>query len=184
MGYSIELYFDPLFEEKIYRLWDDLAKSGVPSILQQIGSRPHLSLAVLETIDEIEVPGLLEGFIRSYARFFIEFNAFGLIPGDRQAVFLAPVPGLSLLEMQQSLYRLLHQSGYVPVERYKPDKWLPHCTISKELSPSGALQTIEICQNWSLTGTAGVVELGVIEFRPRREIQTLSLKSEGSMIKI
>lgn len=38
---------------------------------------------------------------------------------------------------------------------------------------------MEICQNRSLTGTAGVVELGVIEFRPRREIQTLSLKSEG-----
>jgi hypothetical protein len=59
MGYSIELYFDPRFEEKIRRLWNDLAESGVPSILHQIGSRPHLSLAVLENIPEVQVSNLL-----------------------------------------------------------------------------------------------------------------------------
>lgn len=44
MGYSIELYLESGFEEKLRSLWDDLEKAGVPSILQKIGSRPHLSL--------------------------------------------------------------------------------------------------------------------------------------------
>ena len=107
MGYSIELYFDLQFEDKIRRLWNDLAESGVPSILHQIGSRPHLSLAVLESIQEVQVTNLLGKFVQKYSEFSIEFPAIALIPGEQKTVVLAPTTNLVLLEMQRTLYHLL-----------------------------------------------------------------------------
>ncbi len=177
MGYSIELYFDLQFEDKIRRLWNDLAESGVPSILHQIGSRPHISLAVLESIKDVQVSQLVGKFIQKYSEFSIEFPAIALIPGEQKTVFLAPITNLILLEMQRTLYHLLKNNSFFPLERYEPNKWLPHCSISKELSSSDALKTVNISQNSTVTGTAKVIELGIIEFRPRKEIISYGLKN-------
>jgi len=176
MGYSIELYFDLQFEEKIRLLWDELAVAGVPSILQIIDSRPHISIAVLENIDEVQVSILFENFIKKIPEFVIEFPAIALIPGKQQTVFLAPATNILIIEMQRSLYNLLLKNSYPPLERYRPNKWLPHCSISKELSSLDSLTTIEICQKSSVTGMAKVVEAGFIEFRPRKEIKRVGLK--------
>ncbi|WP_300668449.1 2'-5' RNA ligase family protein [Desulfoluna sp.] len=171
MGYSIELYFDRQFETKIRLLWTQLAESGVPSILHKIGSRPHISLAVLDTIDVGQVVNLLDAFSQESSSFCLEFSAIGLIPGDLQSVFLAPVPTSALLEMQSALYRLLQDHGCLPRDHYKPNLWLPHCTISKELIASDALKTVGMCQAGSVIGMAHIIELGLIEFRPRKKIK-------------
>lgn len=178
MGYSIELYFDFQFEEKIRLLWDKLAEAGVPSILHRIGSRPHISLAVIESIHEVQVSNLFEDFFKEFSEFFIEFPAIALIPGKQQAVFLAPATNILIFEMQRTLYYLLQKSGYPSLERYEPNKWLPHCSISKELSSTDALTTVAICQNSSVTGMTKVIEAGIIEFRPRKEIKKFGLKND------
>lgn len=178
MGYSIELYFDIHFEEKIRLLWDELAEDSVPSILHRIGSRPHMSLYVLETIHEVQVSNLLLKFIKEFSEFFINFPAIALFPGKQRTVFLAPTTNVILLEMQRTLYNLLQKSGYFPLERYEPNKWFPHCSISKELSCSDAIKTVDICQKFSVTGMAKIIELGLIEFRPRKEIKKFVLKND------
>jgi len=175
MGYSIELYFDPSFEATIRRTWDALAASGVPSVLQQIGGRPHLSLAVLASIDERIIIRLAEAYSKEFSQFPITFPAISLIPGEQHTVFLSPVPSGSLLDMQQRLYSLLDACGHPPFERYTPERWLPHCTLSKELSSPDALRTMDLCRQNAVTGTAEIREVGVIEFRPRRELCTFHL---------
>jgi len=175
MGYSIELYFDPAFETTIRRAWDALAVSGVPSVLQQIGGRPHLSLAVLASIDEKMILGLVEAYSKAFFQCPITFPAISLIPGEQHTVILSPVPSRPLLEMQQRLYSLLDECGQPPFERYAPERWLPHCTLSKELSGPDAMRTMELCRQSLVTGVAEMREVGVIEFRPRRELGTFSL---------
>lgn len=177
MSYSIELYFDCHFEQKICHLWDQLSAAGVPSIVQMMGGRPHISLAVLEAIDEEQATNLLEAFVNGFSQFKIEFPAIGLIPGCQQTVYLAPVISASLLEIQKQLFQLLESHNSIPFERYQPNNWLPHCTLSKELTACNALTTLGICQSAALTGTAQVIELGLIEFRPRREIKTFVLEA-------
>ncbi len=176
MGYSIELYFESKFEQNIRSLWDELAEAGVPSILHRIDSRPHISLAVLANIHEDRISELFDNFIKQYSAFFIEFPVIALIPGKQQTVFLAPATNIILLQMQRTLCNLLRKSGNPPLERYEPKNWLPHCSISKELSSSDALTTIEICQNSPVTEMTMVIETGIIEFRPRREIKKFGLK--------
>lgn len=177
MGYSIELYFDHEFETRFIEIWKKLEEYDVPSILQKIGSKPHISLSVLDSINEFQALELIEKFADRLSQFEIEFPAIGLIPGNSQTVFLAPTVNSKIIEVQKALYQQLQLVGLKPRKCYEPSNWLPHCTISKELSSSEALKTIEICQNNSLTGKAGVIELGFIEFRPRKEIKKVRLIS-------
>jgi hypothetical protein len=41
---------------------------------------------------------------------------------------------------------------------------------------SDALTTVEILQNSSITGMTKVIQAGIIEFRPRKEIERFGLK--------
>ncbi len=69
MGYSIELYFEKRFDEKILLLWNRLKELGLPSVFKDINSKPHLSLAVLENIDEKKILEVFDTFIKSYTSF-------------------------------------------------------------------------------------------------------------------
>ncbi|MGD9009418.1 MAG: 2'-5' RNA ligase family protein [Desulfobacteraceae bacterium] len=175
MGYSIELYFEHDFEEKLRSLWDELERAGVPSILHKIGSCPHLSLLILDECNVDHVADLIDGAIMGRYKFPITFPAFSLIPGHQQAVFLTPVMNAELIEMQRRLYRLMVENGYSVQKYYKPHNWLPHCSISKELSPAESLKTLEVCQVSTAIGETLVTDIGFIEFRPRKVIRNYRL---------
>ena len=177
MAYSIELYFDTAFEIKIRHLWDLLNKNNVPSIMQKIGSRPHLALSVLNFIEEVEIPNIIQYLVNNHKLFGIEFPAISMIPGKSQTVFLSPSLNVQLIDMQHNLYDHLIEKGYSPQKFYIPNQWLPHCTISKELSFKETLETFTVCENYSVTGNATVTEVGIIEFRPRRELGTCHLNA-------
>jgi hypothetical protein len=175
MAYSIELYFDCEFEEKLRSLWDKLEKAGVPSILQKIDSRPHLSLLIMDKCIVEHVAEIIELGIKGYRTFPITFPAISLIAGKQQAVFLTPGINSELIAIQNGLYNLLKDAGYSIREHYEPKNWLPHCSISKELSAVEALKTIEVCQRSLTIEKAWVTDIGCIEFRPRKVIKTVGL---------
>ena len=92
MTYSIELYFDRRFEEKLRSLWDELEKAGLPSVFSN---------------------------------------------------------------------------------------WLPHCSISKGLSPAEALKTLEVCLYYGIKGETWVTDIGFIKFRPRKVIKTIGIADKN-----
>ncbi|MBI4765241.1 MAG: hypothetical protein HY787_11625 [Deltaproteobacteria bacterium] len=175
MGYSIELYFDHGFEEKLRSLWDELEKAGVPSIMQKIGSRPHLSLIIMDRCNIDHVAALIDVGIKGRFQFSLTFPAISIIPGEQQTVFLTPVINSDLIGIQKGLYNLLVEKGYCVRKQYEPNNWLPHCSISKELSSAEALKTLEVCQNRAPVGETLITDIGFIEFRPRKVIKTFSL---------
>ncbi len=175
MAFSIELYFDIEFETKIRHLWDLLRDHNIPSIMHKIGSRPHLALSILDHIEEVEIPNIIRYLATNYKQFEIEFPAISMTPGKSQAVFLSPSSNAHLIDVQHRLYEHLIKKGYTPKKFYKPNKWLPHCTISKELSSKETLETFRVCEMYKVTGKATATEVGVIEFRPRKEIEKCHL---------
>ncbi len=177
MAYSIELYFNHAFEEKIHRLWDVLRKNNVPSIMQKIGSRPHIALSILDDIAEEKIPDIIHYIGDHYPQFEIDFPAISMIPGKSQAVFLSPSQTERLTTIQGSLHEYLLKKGHTPREHYYPDQWLPHVTISKELSFKQTLETLKACEHCPVTGNATVIEAGIIEFRPRKQIETCRLNA-------
>ncbi len=177
MAYSIELYFNHAFEKKIRDLWDLLNRNNVPSIMQKIGSRPHIALSILDDIAEEKIPGIIHYIGDHYLQFEIEFPAISMIPGKSQAVFLSSSQNEKLTKLQGSLHGYLLKKGHTPRELYYPGQWLPHVTISKELSFKETLETFKACEHCPVTGNATVIEAGIIEFRPRKEIVTCRLNA-------
>ena len=177
MKYSIELYFERRFEEKLRSLWDELERAGVPSILSKIGSRPHLTLIILDNCDKGHVASLIDRHVRGRFKFPLTFPAFSVIHGVRNSVFLTPVIKPELIDIQRSLYNLIQENGHSIQKHYEPHNWLPHCSISKELSPAEALKTLEVCLYCGIKGETTVTEIGFIEFRPRKVIKTAGLSN-------
>ncbi len=114
MAYSIEIYFDTEFEKKLLNLWDKLNEHSIPSIMHRIGSRPHLALSILDSIEERKIPKILQYLSTNVKQFGIEFPAISMTPGENQAVFLAPTFNAQLFKIQKSLYDYLLKSGDAP----------------------------------------------------------------------
>ena len=173
MTYSIELYFDRRFEEKLRSLWDELEKVGLPSIFS---SRPHLAF-ILDRC--VHVAGLIDRHVKGHFKFSIVFPAFSIIPGVRNSVFLTPVIKPELIDIQRKIAHLLEENGYAIQKHYEPHNWLPHCSISKGLSPAEALKTLEVCLYHGIKGKTWVTDIGFIKFRPRKVIKTIGMADKN-----
>ena len=126
------------------------------------------------------VASLLDIGIKRLCKFPIIFPAFSIIPGNQQSVFLTPTINQGLIDVQKSLYDLLIENGYSTRKHYRLHNWLPHCSISKELSPKEAQKTLEVCLNFATIRETLVTKIGFIEFRPRKVIKTICLADSNN----
>ena len=62
MGFAIELYFDPQTKRNLLDLRKILTTAGVQPVLDEIGDRPHISLAVFSQVDPDELLDELKDF--------------------------------------------------------------------------------------------------------------------------
>ncbi|MFO7570123.1 MAG: hypothetical protein R6W75_10040 [Smithellaceae bacterium] len=173
--YTIEFYFDATFEAMLMNVWDKLAEAGVPSYYQARGVRPHLTVAVLEHGDEVQICPIVKTFAQALPPLSITFVGVVLLPGSRCSVGLELIVTKELLDLQAALYDQLYTSGNPPVDRYAPDLWMPRGSISKNLSYPDALRTVEVCGQHIQFGSARLRELGFAEFNPRRQIMDWAL---------
>ena len=61
MPYAIELYFDPETEHAIRKFRGVLASGGIRPILDELGDRPHISLALIADLDANQMATELAG---------------------------------------------------------------------------------------------------------------------------
>ncbi len=175
MGYAIELYFDRETEKRVSQLWDELAAQDVSAVLPSIGSRPHISLAVLNDV----VPSALENVLRQTALAGepIELNlaAVGTFPTAEGVVFLAPSMADGLIELYREVYRNIQELGLPVNPYYRPGRWVPHCTVASDVSRPLLYRATEITLESGVFGPAQLRSIGLIEFRPVHELFEFNL---------
>jgi hypothetical protein len=135
-----------------------------------VGVRPHLTLAVLEQCNEDRLCPIVKNFSRLLPALTITFVGVGLISHNLCDVHLEPIVTKELLDIHATLYEELCAGGNPPVDRYTPGRWMPRGSMSKKLSFTDALRTVEICGTHTHFGTARIAELCFAEFNPRRNI--------------
>src|SRR5262245_52848517 len=87
MGFAVEMYFDQKTEKALRELCKVLADAGVRSVLDEIGDRPHISLAVFSQVD---VDALLEEtgrFATDTRPMPITLSAIGAFPSAEAVLF-------------------------------------------------------------------------------------------------
>ena len=144
MALALELGLDGDADGAVRGLWSQLETDGVPSLASYLdGIRPHVSLVVSDDHDGLrgcahELRPLLE-------QLPVSLTSPGVFPGQMPVLFLAVTPSEPLLRMHGRVGRLLTDRGVDVWPHYRPDVWLPHCTLSMGVPPAQLGAAIERC---------------------------------------
>ncbi len=130
MVHTIELLFDGDTEATIRRIWDDLAAANIPS--QAPASRPHVTLAVAERIDQV-----VDELLKPVSQRLPLDAAIGapVLFGRANVVFARLiVPTNELLDLHAEVHRLCgpHMAPG-PMANSLPGRWTPHVTLARRV---------------------------------------------------
>lgn len=170
IGYAVELYFDAEGEERIRRLWRGLATVGISDVLEKSGGRPHISLAVFGDVEVGRLQEVVEGFAQELPPLRVNLASVGTFPTPEGVVFLAPVVSRALLALHESFSERLAVHKLVAQPYYRAGRWVPHCTVGQSLASGQITAAVEFCRYADVYGRYDLVEMGMVEFRPVKQI--------------
>ena len=174
MPYAVELFLDPATEQRVRRIWERLAGIGI-SYLHGSGSRPHVSLAVCDSIDTDATIELLNRFAEDTSGFPITFSSIGIFPAEQPVLFLAPKVTIPLLELHASFMDSFEPMATRIWPNYAPSEWIPHCTLAVACPHECVEEALSICREEILPFTAEIMEIGFVEFRPVKPLHSAAL---------
>jgi len=170
MGYAVELFLRVDESQAIQRLF-----ATTQSVLANIGTTPHVSLAAFEDVDVAKLTEIVRDFAAHTARFTLRLSSVGMFPGRENVVFLAPVVTASLLEVHAALHARLAADGLSCDPRYLPGAWVPHCAITVEEPIVRTLETIKEIHDADVLGEYTMDNVNVVRYRPVITLSTFHL---------
>ncbi len=177
MPIAVEFYFDDAFCDRVGEIWQQMSAAGLGEWVRQIGTEPHLSLAVFD--DDVDRDALMEvtgQFAHGFRSLELRFASIGVFPIQENIVFLSPTPTEHLLDVHRAYHTLLDLAGLSCRPYYVPDAWVPHCTIGAKLDPEQVGPTIELCQRHFDFPPAVCTALGIVEVPPVAELARWDLR--------
>jgi 2'-5' RNA ligase len=176
MGYAIVLFFDPPSCRRIEDLRIGISKTAGLAASAEGASRPHISLALMDALETIEpVNRVLRTFSHNVFPFELKLESVGWFPTVEGVMFLAPLVTRQLLNIHESLHRLLGGEGLISMPYYLPGKWVPHCTIAVGIPPSAAARAMDEILRSDVFGCVALTEVGLVEFQPIKYLSTFPL---------
>src|SRR6476620_9490541 len=105
MGYAVLLYFDEQTERHIVDLRHALIEAGLPSQMNKMGDRPHISLAGFSEVDGNLLISVFHEFANGRQPFSVQLSAIGIFPTKENVLFLSPAPTIQLLTCHREFHR-------------------------------------------------------------------------------
>jgi hypothetical protein len=174
MPYAVHLFFDDHTDRTIRVIWQEMTDSGVAPYLGNSGNRPHISLALCDELDPGDCERRLKDFAARFKPMPVSFQTIGIFPNT--TVFTGPVVTQELLTLQREVDELLDGCCKWPeFDYYRPGKWIPHCTLAMEFEAGRLNDVLEISSHLKLPLNGQIVGLGVIEFRPVKNLFAFNL---------
>lgn len=129
MTYAIEMYFDKETEDKIMSLAHKVAENNLSTKFLEWKTRPHITLAVFNDVDENKCIDLLNEFVKEVNVIPAFLDSVAMF-NDTKTIFLNPTMTKSMYQLQADLHEKLKEFDTKGWEWYLPDGWVPHCTIA------------------------------------------------------
>lgn len=162
MPAAITLTFDAAATARIASLWDALAAAGHSTSMQRLGYVPHLTLLVWPDA----AADALAGQVRALARLVppqISIATLGVVPGERDLLWLGVVPTQPLLALHAALADCIDQ---VPHPHYRIGAWMPHITLADDLAPARIGAAIACVDCLATVAHARIAAIEVVSFPP------------------
>ena len=129
MQYAIELYFDKETEKTLFQLAQRVAEEKLSTKFMEWKTRPHLTLACFNDVDEDACAEQLMAFAQSHQRVPAYIGSIGMF-NDTKTIFASPIMNRSMYQLQAELHAQLKEFDANGWEWYCPDRWVPHCTLA------------------------------------------------------
>jgi 2'-5' RNA ligase len=110
----------------------------------------------------------VRAFAAETAPLEITFDRAGSFTGG--VVYLAPAPSAGLRRLHAAFHARCEDLSRSVWHHYQPDFWMPHLTLAMDLEPSQVAPALAIAETIRLPLPARLVEVGIVEFRPVREL--------------
>lgn len=176
MGYAIELFYDDEAEQAVRKVWDGIGTALGKASLSELGARPHVSLAVYD--DDLVTTGFPEQ-LHEFAQSIYPFDSFlssvSVFTRQDGVVFLAPVVTRQLLAVHAQFHDVFSRHEKTVVAHYLPGNWVPHCTVAIDLAAPELTEAMAYCCEAFQPVTGRFQEIGLVEFRPVKELSTYKL---------
>nr|WP_308629148.1 2'-5' RNA ligase family protein [uncultured Eisenbergiella sp.] len=129
MQYAIEMYFDTATEKAIYNVANKIAERGISSKFMDWKTRPHVTLACFNDVDEDRCQKLLKDFAITHGKKPAYLGSVGMF-NDTKTIFLSPIMTKTMYDLQRELQERMNVFDTAGWEWYLPDRWVPHCTVA------------------------------------------------------
>lgn len=127
--------FDPASDGRIRDLWVRLAQAEIPSLLLTHAYLPHVSLAGCDALDVPDFAAELERFAAAEPPLAVQLATLSTFGTDEGVLFLGATKTRALLELHERFWRRLGPLMRGPWAYYRPEQWVPHCTLTFGLDP-------------------------------------------------
>lgn len=129
MKYAVELYYDKKTEKKLLDMAQRVADEKISTKFLEWKTRPHLTLACFNNVDEERCIKKLKDFAENHRTMPAYIGSIGMF-NDTKTIFVSPVMNSDMYRFQRELYENLKDFDTNGYEWYYPDRWAPHCTIA------------------------------------------------------
>lgn len=129
MQYAIELYYDKETEQKLSNLTHRVADEKLSTKFLEWKTRPHLTLACFNDVNEIKCIEQLKSFAQTHKIMPAYIGSVGMFT-DTRTIFALPIMNDSMYQFQRELYEQLKNFDATGWEWYHPNRWMPHCTLA------------------------------------------------------
>ena len=176
MNVAVELGFDAASEGRLRAIWSTLELIYGHPQRSDLGVRPHLSLAVFSGPEPVFLERELQALAGRFDSFSIHLATARSFPTAEGVVYLAPSPSESLREIHSVFHAALSERGEPGHPYYRPDAWIPHCTVATDVPPHLLDQVKEACQRAAGFGQATVESVHAVAYRPARDLCCFPLR--------
>ena len=167
MPYAIELYLNTESSKTIDEIRNKLILEGI-NIDQ--GTKPHISLGIYNEVKIEDFITELQIFSRKIKSLNVNLSSIGMFVTQEPVIYLAPTVTKELLDIHAKFHSYFEKYKNQAWDYYLPNNWVPHCTLAMNLDNDMVNRVIEICSKISLPLKAKLDRIGLIEFKPNKQL--------------
>jgi 2'-5' RNA ligase len=162
VAHAIEMFFDDQADTEVRRLWQVLAGAGLPSLATRTHRRhrPHVSLAVCESLDSADLTRLRAVLADRHP--VLELHVLGVFPGPDGVLFLGVPATMNLLALHAEAHEALAGQPVTHWPYYLPGNWVPHCGLAQDLDSDGVAEAFRLLHGYRPV-TATVTSAGITD---------------------
>ncbi len=168
--YAVIGLFDKQGERFITALWERLGEAGIPCGVQEYrGARPHVTFSIFTGCGKERAIATVAGIAKDLRPMRLELDRIGLFAIEGLSAFLGITPTRPLLALHRRIDAATGSCADRSVPYYRPERWIPHCTLSTALQKQHVPAIRRIGKELSLPRRFRLCGLGFTELDHERQ---------------